>query len=131
MTTTELPAGRELDALVTEKVMGWERIPTSADTPELEAYPQFCEDGTFRGAPPNYSTDIAAAWLVVEAMVHRDRRCQSRVSVTYDWFKQEWTCAFFGEGNPLVGGSGGHRAPTVMLAICHAALAAVSPPPSR
>src|SRR5207245_4506773 len=46
----KIEAGRELDRLIAEKVMGL--------TP---------------GEPiPPYSTDIAAAWTVVETMIHKD-----------------------------------------------------------
>ena len=45
-----IPAGRELDRLIAEKVMGITR------------------DGEI----PAYSTDISAAWTVVEKMIHTD-----------------------------------------------------------
>lgn len=52
-------AGRELDALVAEKVMGIE-IPQWLEVPEgLTTL-------TSREIVPPYSTDIAAAWLVVD-----------------------------------------------------------------
>lgn len=57
--------GRELDALVAEKVMGWERITDGALI--------WWEKDGKRGHPdsyfnsfPCYSTDISAAWQVVE-----------------------------------------------------------------
>lgn len=60
--------GRELDALVAEKVMGWK--------PEIERSVHIIGDGRFGveqertiNLPPNYSTSIASAWEVVERMV--------------------------------------------------------------
>lgn len=79
--------GRELDALVAEKVMGWKRIlsPEDArkclnahsDIPPAERVFQITElmdtwvnpaGKTFRGELPEYSTDIAAAWEIVEKL---------------------------------------------------------------
>jgi hypothetical protein len=52
-------AGRELDALVAEKVMGWKVRP--------DRYPVDAT-GQSQFRVPEYSTDIAAAWRVVEQM---------------------------------------------------------------
>ena len=79
----ELKAGRELDALVAEKVMG---LPEKDWHPECSRYHQvddaefdskygwmgWCytegrEICTAKKYPPRYSTDIAAAWEVVES----------------------------------------------------------------
>ena len=54
---TNLSASRELDALVAEKVMGWER-PSDPSW----SYPAYMHD------QPAYSTSIADAWLVVEKL---------------------------------------------------------------
>jgi hypothetical protein len=51
--------GRELDALVAEKVMGWMRQHDIWYGPKLKMAQAF-------DRPPNYSTDIAAAWEIVE-----------------------------------------------------------------
>ena len=70
-----VPAGREMDALVAERVMGWKNLhwveggkkdnaswPTGwyGDGPENEVY-----------LYKNYSTDIAAAWEVVKNLIER------------------------------------------------------------
>lgn len=58
-----MKAGRELDALVAEKVMGLMMIDGK------EKYP--CDSsskGYILTDPEPYSTDIAAAWLVVEKL---------------------------------------------------------------
>lgn len=80
-----MDAGRELDALVAEHVMGWKRVdvpkdydgqnagvtllpatPSSIGWDPKGAYAlwHFC---------PYYSTDIAAAWLVVEKLVNEGK----------------------------------------------------------
>ena len=76
--TPQLSAGRELDALVAEKVMGctlrwdtWrgtgERYPHCACTDG--AGPHSCGDEVWHEELAYYSTEIAAAWTVVEAPV--------------------------------------------------------------
>lgn len=83
--SAELPVGRELDALVAEKVMGWTRPRVSVGLgerppcpvkdfdyfnppPELEewrsSYFWRRPDGACSNDPPCHSTDIAAAWHV-------------------------------------------------------------------
>lgn len=55
----------ELDALVAEKVMGWRVTPH----PDLHGATYFeVPDGTATVMPDMFSTDIAAAWTVVEKM---------------------------------------------------------------
>lgn len=64
----ELEAGRELDRLVAERVMGWRVF----GTPEVYAYWTEPYEGEKRlgdmPSLPRFSTDIAAAWTVVERM---------------------------------------------------------------
>lgn len=55
-----MKAGRELDALVTEKVMSMEPSKDGG-------YHRKNRNDTFQ-ITPHYSTDIAAAWKVVEAL---------------------------------------------------------------
>jgi len=66
----EMPAGREMDVLIAEKVMGYTLSELS-----LPAYPKYklfdIESGEFSGyvkEVPHYSTDIADAWEVVKRM---------------------------------------------------------------
>lgn len=80
MTTTAEPqtltAGRELDALIAEKVMGWTRWDGDADWDGPDDVTFFSVDehylavyGPGSEEPSQYiafSTDIADAWLVVE-----------------------------------------------------------------
>lgn len=63
----ELAAGPALDALVAEKVLGWEYHPDNAVFTWWQA-----PNDSWHDAPPPYSTDIAAAWQVVETMVDVD-----------------------------------------------------------
>lgn len=72
---TKMNPGRELDAIIAEKVMGQkvmlltkEQFCVLFSTFYTDSYPEF---GYIVGAGkslPHYSTDIAAAWLVVEKM---------------------------------------------------------------
>jgi hypothetical protein len=58
--------GRKLDALVAEKVMGYHNIYVAHDgVPHLLPIPN---SGTTGVICPRYSTDIAAAWEVVEKL---------------------------------------------------------------
>ena len=66
----EMPAGREMDVLIAEKVMGYTLSELS-----LPAYPKYklfdIESGEFSGyvkEVPHYSTDIVDAWEVVKRM---------------------------------------------------------------
>ena len=73
MTIDDMPAGREMDALVAEKVMGYEHCK---DPAEYWGIPDAPKDNKnwkhysriFFGDPPKFSTDIAAAWEVVEKL---------------------------------------------------------------
>jgi hypothetical protein len=64
-------AGRELDALVAEKVMGWPTVTIINGCPFTPYNPDTgipYRSGLGVAALPFYSTDIAAAWDVVELM---------------------------------------------------------------
>ncbi len=103
-------AGRELDALIAEKVMG------RAFDAEFH---RECAEDNLETELRNYSTDIAAAWEVVEKL--RSEGC--RYSIT--------DCPH--EKRPTVqltlktGAACGAYAPTVPHAICLAALKALEP----
>lgn len=77
MDIDKLEAGRELDALVAEKVMGWARRmcpPPEGDGLTWISEPEgpgslerdWCLDDPTLGELPAYSTDIAAAWAVLK-----------------------------------------------------------------
>jgi hypothetical protein len=74
-----MPAGREMDALIAENLFGWHWVTgilafgqPSLISPELYGKQKdHLIDTTLRrdnGTFPHYSTDIAAAWEVVEKM---------------------------------------------------------------
>jgi len=96
----ELKPGRELDALVAEKVMGY------------ITHGQFREKNGVRVMIDRYSTDIAAAWEVVEMFSYIDIH-------RYDDF---FACAIYPIGNSAVMRA---RGKTMPEAICKAALLAV------
>lgn len=114
--TTQLPAGRELDALIAEKVMGgvsrhpewyWLRSGTAPEVPDLP---------TPKGRPaifcgPGFSTDIAAAWNVVERL-----KARYRFELVHRGGDRPWVAVF---------GTWRATADTAPLAICRAALATV------
>lgn len=91
-----MEAGRELDALIAEKIMGQDYSLNSL------------EGSLVLKDPPHYSTNIAAAWEVVEKLGP-------------DWdlisMEQGWIAS--------VGSSERARAETAPLAICLAALKAM------
>lgn len=81
-------AGRELDALVAEKVMGWTEVRPCPD----EDMREYGEDlwGRPPGGPLNsqnvsaYSTDIAAAWEVVDNISQRENVEAVSLTITVD-----------------------------------------------
>lgn len=119
---TDLPAGRELDALVAEKVMGWRLVnyetyepATTPEDYECAAYNDGWEwegwDEVGEAWKWRPSTDIAAAWQVVEGfdVVTLERTAHGK------WWASLW------RQNDQNGSEGADTAP---LAICRAALAA-------
>ncbi len=119
MTTTEMVAGREFDALVAEKVMGWR--PGAG----------FASDKYWA-----FSTDIAAAFLVVERL----RTWGEDESFAFQLIENsehgapaEWMVRFdryvvdrYDRSNDDLVPGEYYVAPTLPLAICRAALAAVT-----
>lgn len=108
-------AGRELDALIAEKVMGLKvdyefegfgglRVPSLVDK-----YDEW-------GYLPDYSTDISAAWQVVEKFY----------SMKLDKYSngQEWRCYLVGVRDGKNADATG-VADTAPLAVCRAALLVV------
>jgi hypothetical protein len=109
-----MQAGREMDALVAEKVMGVE-IPKWLDVPNgLDTL-------TSREVVPLYSTDIRAAWQVVQNLRERGWFFDlgDKPSIDGDFASPRVWNAFV---DRIVFGP---NADTPMLAICLAALAAV------
>ena len=65
MDVREMKPGRELDMLVAEKVMGCYRNGMGIFVNR---------EGCYRSEIPNYSTDISAAWKVVEKIKRKEIR---------------------------------------------------------
>lgn len=119
-----LTAGRELDALVAEKVMGVPRREIRIKG-ETNTHPVWTESRWFQdgqqdryqmeafGGPKPYSTDVAAAWALAQ---HFDSFYLLKVADRYTCrisdFDMTWSRA--------------HTSETAPLAICLAALKAVS-----
>jgi hypothetical protein len=107
-------AGRELDALVAVKVMGWAEAPG----PTFQGEPVALEPiggGHARGCiVPHYSADVGAAWHVVERM-----RLLGYI-ITIHTETVGYSCSMRGA---LV--ADGARADTAAHAICLAALRSV------
>jgi len=135
MNIDDMPAGREMDALVAEKVMG-EPIPTeppkctgsiSGIQHYFEYYPQkaWVPDGTsggWRWKARAFSTDISAAWEVVEKLAY-----EPTVQGVYEKLSVVVTVRLYSneEAWAKIEGRSWTKAETAPLAICRAALKAV------
>ncbi len=111
------PAGRELDALVAERVMGWKRPTKKRDVTWYRA------DGSGCGAEniPHYSTDISVAWQVVEKMCANNYSFDAGSWENMDDGNNWYAC--FEHSTEVYRPS--TPAPTMPLAICRASLAAM------
>lgn len=99
-----MKAGRELDALIAEKVMGLKTPPNERCSCTNSEW--LCrKHGTF----PRYSTSIADAWEVVEKLGDKD----FRVEKDYDF--EFWICILGNRRREVRGTTAPH-------AICLAAL---------
>lgn len=141
-----MEAGRKLDALVAEKVMGWIQLNTTIapiefnpqwkelagyvqDRPTITGLPPGASHDSCRQKVPPFSTDIAAAWVVVEHMrltSTRDCFClwspTDESSAWFALFDRKW----HGRSEVYEGEAG----ETAAHAICLAALKAVNSAPA-
>lgn len=136
MSIDEIPAGREMDALVAERVMGFRReVDDTFDyngvrhgnevlVPQGETLDSLRDMLPRKGEIPfgyfvtaRYSADIAAAWLAVESLNER------RIGVYRLWqvMRNVWVCELMVDGGNIVKA----HASAAPLAICRAALKAV------
>lgn len=83
---TEMKASHELDLMVAEKVMGWKRSFDDGWNTPAEGWVGFV------GA--RFSTDISAAWKVVEKMLENHRYGMQLFNVG----TKAWSCKFFSGG---------------------------------
>ncbi len=135
------PAGSDLDELVFVRVMGWERhaFHYPGDFVRPEAWQRY-EKGrhmahlirnhewTRGDHVPKYSTDIAAAWQVVEKLKER-AQVHLLGGPDDEGGCEEWTCGIMSFGyRPFQDQKWNGRAETAPLAICRAALATLHTP---
>lgn len=115
-------AGRELDALVAEKVMGWRYNHCDGVQCPTCGY-----DGLYGSGKdyPGYSTDIAAAWTVVKSVTSFTQSLRADVKIENlamsSCHPGHWSVTF----SYIRGGRVTGLADTAPLAICLAALKAV------
>lgn len=132
-----MKAGRELDALIAEKVMGWKAIPHPCPetlfpgvVPKPSWFPpgfdyeknkHLYATGLANGvAFPHYSTDIAAAWEVLDHLAG----CNTKALFYHDAYVQ-WQCVLDWQRRTFDDCRIREMADTAPHAICLAALAAV------
>jgi hypothetical protein len=151
---SKAPAGRELDAEVATRLMGFTRQKTPLNDEQDVLVPAGWTDLSpsrwwghdIRELVPYYSTDIGAAWTVAERLMelgcnHFSLEWERTEDWRTRWQREQqpkelpWLYAMnaprhlssshqsFGMPNPVV-----LHAETMPLAICRAALQAVSPP---
>lgn len=113
---------RDLDAVVAEKVMGWRKMegfwvaPGTPDWVNLYSQPR---------DPPPFSSDIAAAWQVVEKMVGHGEG--NEVRITAGLGRCDVTFDLPGY-RPILDRIGDATSDSLPTAICLAALRAVGVP---
>lgn len=104
--------GRELDALIAEKVMGWRMLP---DNEHFKTSQGWGPEGQSLAHCPRYSTDIAAAWEVVSKIK------KAHWNFVLTCHHGEWTVKL----NHQTEGDDISEAESAPYAICLAALKAV------
>jgi len=126
----DLAAGQEMNALVTEKVFRTCSHPD--DRVRIIGRPgdrwKHCDKcgQEVNGIPSDYSSDISAAWLVLEHMGSLGWKVQVQSNSQLEGYEvdEPWVCVFASRD-----GASWAAADTAPLAICRAALAAVSEHP--
>jgi len=121
---SNMPAGRELDTLVAERVMGWSP-PRKPDQYTWQA------PSGWRGGVeqiPAYSTSIAAAWEVVDKLAESGKLCCLTID-KLGFPGEEWRVFFQWDVSDDRMEMPYADAPTAPHAICLAALAAVEAAP--
>jgi hypothetical protein len=133
-----MKAGKELDALIAEKIMGLVKVPYNDPTRfyylEAESCPTCGYDGKFWDANQNsyeippYSTVIASAWEVVEQMHSHAKPVLELFAPQQDYSNEKWRARFSRKW--WLDGSGydhTEEGDTAPEAICKAALAFFDP----
>lgn len=137
MNYDQMPEGREMDRTIAEQVIGWRwmdvisgRPPIMMPPEQWERYkPEFQQSAwvkDYDGNPPErlprFSTEIADAWLVVEKMGERFDISISRASFGEGERRYECVIEKMDTDHMLAF----YIAETAQLAICRAALKAIS-----
>lgn len=130
-----MPAGKEMDALITEKIMGlvWDETRCRvcgwplADDPKDGCILSDCSmrplPKTRADEPAIYSTDLGAAWKLNDHLKQQGWRFYMR---DFDGVMYGKSCAAeFQKGDAAGPSTGWVEAETAPLAICRAALLAV------
>jgi hypothetical protein len=144
MTSEEIlnmPAGRKMDELIVNKVMKWSLDPGLPDESAFYYPPEWNDElnawPSTRGRQqkgsldlvPNYSTDIAAAWEVVEKICEKKNQQVYLVTNFSSEFGNEFYAEIFINNGEGIGDSENivcsATAETTPLAICRTALLAV------
>lgn len=126
---------RELDAEVAEKVMGWQWFPAEPERPNVQylrrpdrfLYGAVRDSGKvlLMSGLPAYSTDIAAAWLVVDHLRERGIWLEELTGR----YETSYRAGFMWRGDhPFSPNYVQEFGDTAPLAICRAALAACAAP---
>ena len=131
-----MPAGHEMDVLVAEHVMEWERLDSWMGSPLAKGWDGFWDgewvkwiimpesDDENRAKLWSPSTDIVAAWQVVEKLVEN---CDGRDFFIECWGDGEWFVAShplgYSSRKPQANCDGKETGkPSAPLAICRFAL---------
>ena len=120
-------AGRELDGLVAEKVMGWvevalKPIANAMGQHVIDEWAGIAPEGTGRPSlVPRFSTMIQDAWPLIEKM-RREFGFVTVISGKGPTGPQPWVCKV-----NRAGGFVEEKGETAPLAICSAALRAYAP----
>lgn len=125
MNIDEMEAGREMDALVASKVFDYFVIQHEYRVYEGDQEMKEIEYLVKNIRVPEYSTDIAAAWMVLQKFCDEESHNYPQ-DVCLEWNGFKWFCYVNTEQmlNVLREPRDG-RAPSAPLAICRAALKAV------
>ena len=120
-----LPAGPELDALIAEKVMGWEWNIRNG-----QCYAEhWCSNAADCWPEWSPSTDITAAWEVVEKLRNWPNGHYWLSLSQIAGVRGEWRSGFSYGGMAVNHSPKFVVADTAPLAICRAALKAITPSP--
>lgn len=122
---SEMQAGREMDALVAEKVMGWKRCTSpmqNRDDPRLLGWDTGNPKIYGNEILPAFSTDIIGVWYVVEKLRDSGDWCCIAIRSDYSYmWRIEMTPHLSTDHQPTVV----VEDEDLCLAICRAALMAV------